>query len=134
MRTIIGPLFATLALVGALPAAAQTSPATDPATSVKVVMTRDPAAERATFTQRARDEMGHWQQTLNDFGARMKARSTAAQGRAMKALDSAWAETKTASGRLQTAGAEDWDGAKAAYRKASHRLALAWQKIGPDKK
>jgi len=133
MRILIGPIIATLALAGTLPAAAQTRPAPDQA-QVRVATTRDPAAERETFTQRARDEMGVWQQKFNDLSARVEARGTAAQARAMKAIDSAWADTKTASERLEAAGAEDWDGAKASYKKASHKLALAWQKIDPEKK
>ncbi|MDR3464518.1 MAG: hypothetical protein P4M07_01105 [Xanthobacteraceae bacterium] len=133
MRIVIGPIIAALALAGALPAAAQSKPASDQA-PVRVATTRDPAAERETYMQRARDEMGIWQQKLNDFTTRAEARGTAAQTKAMKALDGAWAETKAASARLEAAGAADWNSAKASYRSASHKLAMAWQKVDAGKK
>jgi hypothetical protein len=133
MRIIIAPVIATLVLAGALPAAAQSKPASGQ-TTVGVATPRDPTAERETTMQRARDEMGIWQQKLNDFTTRAEGRGTAAQAKAIKALDSAWAETKAASARLEAAGAADWDSAKAAYRKASHKLAMAWQKVDAGKK
>jgi hypothetical protein len=133
MKILVVPIIATLALAGVLPAAAQSKPASDQAMA-RVAMTRDPAAERETYMQRARDEMGTWQQKLNDFTSRVEAGETAEQARAKKALDSAWAATKTASARLEAASAADWDSAKAGYSKASHKLAMAWQKVDPGKK
>ncbi len=133
MRIVIGPIIATLALAGVLPAAAQSKPPSDQA-PVRVAATRDPTAARETYLQRARDEMGTWQQKLNDFTTATVAGETAEQAKAKKALDSAWAETKAASARLEAAGAADWERAKAAYSKASHKLAMAWQKVDPGKK
>jgi hypothetical protein len=134
MKILIVPILATLTLAGALPAAAESKPATGQAAPVRPATTRDPAAGRETFMQRARDEMGIWQQKLNDFTTKAEASGAAAQVKAKKSLDSAWADTKTASARLETAGAADWESAKASYRKASHKLAVAWQKIAHEKK
>jgi hypothetical protein len=53
---------------------------------------------------------------------------------ASKDLDSAWAETKTASSRLETAGEKDWDSAKASFKTASDKLAMAWQKVNSKDK
>jgi len=134
MRSFIGPIITALAFASAVPAAAQPKPASGQSALVRAAATRDPAAERESYMQRARDEMAIWQRKLDDFGAKSEAKATAAQARTAKALDSAWAETKTASARLEAAGAADWESAKASYGKASHKLAMAWQKVDSGKK
>ena len=64
----------------------------------------------------------------------MKAKATEAQTSASKDLDDAWTQTKMASARLETAGEKDWDGAKASFQTASHKLVVAWQKVNPADK
>ena len=135
MRIFIASIaIATLAFAGASPAAAQSKPGTDQGVSVGVATTRDAATERSSYTQKAQEETRIWQQKLHDFDAKALAESTAAQTSAAKDLDSAWAETKTASARLESAGDKDWGSAKASFRTASAKLAVAWQKADPKDK
>jgi hypothetical protein len=133
MKILIAPLvIGMLVLAGASPAAAQSKPASDRGVSVGVATTRDSTAERSNYKQRAQDETRIWQQKLDDFDAKVKA--TEAQTSASKDLDDAWTQTKTASARLETAGEADWGSAKVSFQTASHKLAVAWQKVNPAEK
>jgi hypothetical protein len=135
MRILVAPIVvATLALAGALPAAAQSKPAFDKGTSVGAATARDHATERSSYTQKAQDEVSIWQQKLQNFNTKAETRATAAETVAAKDLESAWTETKTASSQLDTAGEKDWDSAKASFQTASHKLAVAWQKLNPKDK
>ncbi len=125
---VIGPL----ALAAALPATGQTLRTPQPGVSVRLAAISD--LDRETFTQQARAEMLVWQQKLHAFGERAKATTTDAQTKATDNLNQAWADTKTASARLETAAAEDWESAKTSFRNASDRLAVAWQNIGAEAK
>jgi hypothetical protein len=125
---VIGPL----ALATALPAAGQTLRTPRPSTLVQLAAISDP--ERETYTQKARAEMLVWQQKLHDFGERSKVKATDAQTKATNDLNQAWADTKTASARLETAAAEDWESAKTSFRNASDKLAVAWRNIGAEAK
>ena len=106
----------------------------DKGTPVGVATTRDPAAERSSYTQKARDEVRIWEQKLHDFNAKVQAHASEANASATKDLNDAWAQTKTASARLEIAGEKDWDSAKASFQTASHKLAVAWHKLGPADK
>ncbi len=135
MKIFIAPLvIGTLALVGASPAAAQSKPTSDQGVSVGVATTRDSTAERSSYKQQAQDETRIWQQKLDDFDAKVKAKATEAQTSASKDLDDAWTQTKMASARLETAGEADWGSAKVSFQTASHKLAVAWQKVNPADK
>jgi len=135
MRIFIAPmLLGTLALTGISPAAAQSKPVSDKGSSVGVATARDPAAERNSYMQAARDEVRIWEQKLQDFDAKVQASASAAKAGATKDLNDAWAQTKTASARLETAGEKDWDSAKASFQTASHKLAVAWHKLNPGDK
>lgn len=135
MRMLIAPmLLGTLAVAVVSPAAAQSKPVSDKGTSVGVATTRDPAAERDSYTQRARDEVRIWEQKLHDFDAKVKASANAAKAGSTKDLDDAWAQTMTASARLETAGEKDWGSAKTSFQTASHKLAVAWHKLNPGDK
>ena len=135
MKIFIAPLvIGTLALAGASPAAAQSKPSSDQGVSVEVATTRDATAERSSYKQKAQDEIRIWQQKLDDFDAKVKAKATEAQTSASKDLDDAWTQTKMASARLETAGEADWAGAKVSFQTASHKLAIAWQKVNPADK
>jgi len=134
MNIFIAPLvIGTLALAGASPAAAQSKPLSDQNVSVGVA-THDSTAERSIYKQKAQDEIRIWQQKLDDFDAKMKAKATEAQTSASKDLDDAWTQTKMASARLETAGEADWGSAKVSFQTASHKLAVAWQKVNPADK
>jgi hypothetical protein len=140
MRIAIAPLLiGTLVLAGALPAAAQSK--TDKGTSVGAATTNDPAAERNSYTQQAHGEMDMWEQKLHDFNAKVETKATEAQTSGSKDLEGAWTETKTAWSQLVmvgenvgTAGPNDWDSAKASFKTASNKLAVAWNKINPTDK
>jgi hypothetical protein len=135
MRLFFAPMMiGMLALAGASPAAAQSKTGSGQGTSVGMSATRDAATERSSYTHHAQDEVQIWQQKLHDFDAKMRVNATKAEASASKDLDSAWAETQTASSRLETAGEKDWDSAKASYKTASDRLASAWQKVGSKDK
>jgi hypothetical protein len=135
MRILINSLvIGALTLAGALPAAAQSKPASDKSTTVGIATTRNSADERVSYTQKAQDEMRIWQQKLNDFGTTMKAKATEAHTKGAKNLDDAWARTKAASSRLEAASEADWISAKASFKSASDRLALAWHKANPADK
>jgi hypothetical protein len=134
MRIFIAPLLlGTLVLVGASPAAAQSKPASNQGVTVGVAPTRDAAAERESYTQKAQADLRIWQQKLHDFDAKAH-KATEAQASAAKDLNEAWAETKTASARLETAGEKDWNSAKVSFKTASDKLAVSWHKVNPADK
>ena len=135
MRFFFAPIVVgTLALAAASPVAAQSKPASDQSVSVGTANSRDPAAERNSYTRTAQDEMKLWQQKLRDFDAKMQAKATEAKARASKDLDDAWAETKSAYSQLETAGETDWNSAKASFKTASAKLVVAWQRVNPAEK
>jgi uncharacterized membrane protein len=135
MKLFIAPLLiGSLTLAGVSPAAAQSKPASDPGTSVGMSATRDAAAERSSFTQQARDEVRNWQQKLHDFDAKAQVKATATEAKASKVLNDAWTETKNASSQLETATEADWESAKASFKTASNKLAVAWHKVNPTDK
>ena len=129
-------LIAMLVFSGVAPAVTQTNP--DKGTSVGTAATADPPAEMNNYTNHAQGEMQLWEQKLRDFNARADTNATEAQKNANKNLDDAWTETKKAWGQVVkvglnvgTAGANDWDSAKASFRATSDKLAAAWQKANP---
>jgi hypothetical protein len=135
MRFFIAPIvIGTLALAAASPAAAQSKPSSDQGVSVGTANSHDPAAERSSYTQTAKSEMKLWQQKLLDFETKMQAKATEAKTRTSKELDDAWTETKSAFSQLETAGEADWNSAKASFKTASAKLAVAWQKVNPAEK
>jgi hypothetical protein len=135
MRLFIAPIVVgILTLAGASAAAAQSKPASDQGTSVGMSTTRDPATERNSYTQQAQDEVRVWERKLHDFDAKAQVKATDAKASASKDLDDAWTQTKMASARLETAGEADWTSAKASFRTASDKLAVAWRKVNPADK
>lgn len=134
MKILIAPIvIATLALAAASPAVAQSKAGSDQSTSVGMATTRDAAAERESYMQRAQGEVRIWQQKLHDFEAKVQGKATEAETNASKELDGAWSETKTAYARLETVGEKDWDSAKASFKTASNKLDVAWHKLTPIK-
>lgn len=134
MKIFIASLaIGTLVLSGTSPAAAQSKPASGQGVSVGLA-THNSTAERSSYKQQAQDETRIWQQKLDDFDAKVKAKETEAQTNAFKDLDDAWTQTKMASSRLESAGEKDWDGAKASFQSASKKLVVAWQKVNPADK
>ena len=133
MKLLISAIvIAPLALAAALPAASQTLRTPRQSTPIRLAAISD--TERTTYTEKARAEMLVWQQKLHDFGERSKVKATDAQTKATNELNQAWANTKAASARLETAAAEDWESAKTSFRNASDQLAVAWRNIGAEAK
>ena len=134
MRILFAPIvIGTLALTGVSPAVAQSKPADKP-TSVGLSTTRDPAAERSSYTLQAQDEVRLWEKRLHDFDAKAQVKATVSEASASKELNDAWTDTKSASSRLETAAEADWDGAKASFKKATDKLVVAWHNANPSSK
>jgi hypothetical protein len=128
---VIGPLM----LFGALPAAAGQSPRElGSGTVVQLAVAGDPAGDRDSYTQKARNDMEDWQRKLHDVGDKAEAKGKEVGNAADSDLNQAWTKAKAASEKLQTMGAEGWDGAKASYEHASHDLSDTWHRIHPDDK
>ena len=58
-----------------------------------------------------------WRVGLNQFGGSAKAGSNVARKAASQDLGAAWIKAGEVSARLETAGAADWERAKAYFRK-----------------
>ena len=78
--------------------------------------------------------MEEWRQKLRDFSERAKAKGQKEGDAAENDLNAAWIKTEAELQKLQAASAEDWDGAKASFEKASRELADAWNRIRPEDK
>ena len=131
-KHLVGPLImmASFVLAGAWPAAADLAPsAPRPAAQVQMAEASSSAAvERGAYTQKAREEMQQWRVKLDQFGESAKAGSNDARKAASQDLDAAWAKTKEASARLETAGEADWEMAKVSFKNASDALTATWTK------
>ena len=128
---VIGPL----ALLGALPAAADPSTRDHRAhATVQLAVAGDPAGDRDSYSQKARDDMQEWQRKLHDFGDKTEAKGKEVGNAANDDLNRAWSKAKEASDKLQTMSADGWDSAKASFERASHELADSWHKVHPDDK
>ncbi len=125
---VLGPLM----LIGTLPAFADQSNASSK--QIPMATGSHSTADRDTYTQKAQGDMQDWQQKLRAFTATAKANGEKAGNAAEHELDTAWSKTKVQARKLQTAGAEGWESAKASYEKASHELAEAWDKNRPRTK
>jgi hypothetical protein len=127
---VIGPLV----LIGALPAAGQSTLALGSGAPVQLAAGGDSTADRDTYTQKARDEMQEWQRKLHDFSEKAEAKGKEAGNAAENDLNKAWAQAEAASRKLQTVGAESWESAKTSFEEASRELADAWHKVHPEDK
>lgn len=107
---------APLLLTGAPPAAAQSNG----------------SADRESYTHQAQDQVELWKQKLGEAGDKTAATGKDVGDATKQHLDQAWHKTQEAAAKLQKAGDKGWDGAKAAYEKASHDLARTWNKIHSD--
>jgi hypothetical protein len=122
---VLGPLL----LLGGLPAAAQSNA---PAAPVPMTAGNTTTTDRDTYTRKATDDMQDWQQKLQDFGEKAKAKGQAAGDATADALNTAWSRTQVEGRRLKAASADGWENAKASYEQATHKLADTWNKIRPE--
>jgi hypothetical protein len=127
MKYLIASVMAgSLVLMAGLPAAGQSARLIDSNASAL-----NSASDRGTYIQMARGEVQGWRQKMRDFGDGAQTRATEANKEAMDDLTRAWTRTEAASHRLESAGAADWQRAKASYKAASQKLVLAWHKVSP---
>jgi hypothetical protein len=127
MKYLIASVTAgSLVLMAGLPAAGQSARSIDSNASAL-----NSASDRGTYIQIARGEVQEWRQKMRDFGDGAQTRATEANKEAMDDLTRAWTRTEAASHRLESAGAADWQSAKASYKTASQKLVLAWHKVSP---
>jgi hypothetical protein len=122
-------IIGALLLIGGLPAAGQSTLAPGSGAPVRLAGGGDATADRQTYAQQARADIQEWQRKLQDFGEKAEAKGKEAGQAAATDLNKAWTRAEAASGRLQTAGAEDWESAKASFEKASRELADAWDRV-----
>ena len=135
MKALLAPIMiGLLAIACASPAAAQPKPTPGQSETIGAATPRTTPDDKTSYLQQTKDEMRLWDQKLHDFNAKVQIKATAAQTKASKELDAAWADTKSASSRLETAGELDWAKAKASFKTATAKLAMAWQKINPADK
>jgi hypothetical protein len=134
MKVVITPIIAALAIASVAPTVAQSNLGSGSGASVRLAAAHDSTADRATFTQKARDDMQEWQQKLRAFGEKIRAKATHVHNSAGDDLNKAWTRADAASSRLETVSSEDWDSAKISFERASHKLDLAWRKIDPENK
>ena len=124
--TVAGSLL-LVAMVGTLPAAGQPVQSVLSASSVQVAAIS--TTDRDSYVQKAREEMQQWQLKLQDFSEKVRTKATDANVASQKDFNAAWAEAETASQKLETASAADWESSKSSFKKASQKLAAVWQKI-----
>ena len=118
-----------LALTCASPATA--TPFHQQSGAVSVATISPATDEKTTYLQQTKDVMRVWDQKIHDFNAKLQTMATEATTKASKDLDTAWADTKRAAGRLENAREAHWSKAKASFKSASAKLAAAWHKVSP---
>ena len=125
---VIGPFM----LIGTLPAVAGQSSSSG--TQIQMAAGSNSTADRDTYTQKAQGDMQEWQQKLHAFSEKAKAKGEKAGNAAENELNTAWSKTEAEAHKLQTAGADDWESAKASYERATRELADAWDRNRPHGK
>ncbi len=97
-----------------------------------VIQTSAPGPEAGpqdSFRGRVRDEMADWRRKMQAFDEKMETGGHRHIDAAEKRVRDAWDETEVEARNVQTATALDWTGTKRAYEAASHRMAMAWDKV-----
>ena len=130
---IVSMLIGQVMLIGTLPAVAgQSTFLTDSGARVRLAAVGEPTGDRGTYTQKAQDEIKEWRQKLHSFNEKAKAKGDEASSAAETDLKNAWIKAKNTARNLKSAGAEDWESAKASFENASAELTGAWRKIHPN--
>ena len=118
-----------LLLTGLILALAAQAARQQSAAGAPVTQANDAAAGRETFRARVRNELADWQIKMDAFEKRAGASGETHADKAEERLRKAWNRAEVEGGKVQTATAQDWDGVKASYQTASHKLAVAWGKV-----
>ena len=128
-------VIAPFVLSGALPATAGMAPcAPQPVALLKMADAGAFAADRGACAQKAKADMQEWRVKLDQFGESAKIDSIQQSKTTIDDLNKAWARARDSATKLETAGATDWESAKASFRKASDELSATWTKIRSDAK
>jgi hypothetical protein len=126
-------MIGTLALTGASPPRMSKS---NPTRALRSGLdaTHDRQPSRETVTRRkAQDEMQLWQQKLHDFDAKAGGQGWTAQT-SLQRSGHAWTEPRMRPLGWRRLARADWASAKVSFQTASHKLAVAWQKVNPADK
>jgi uncharacterized membrane protein len=115
-------------LLGALPAAGQQAP---PAAPPDAAASGDRSPDHDRYLEKARADLQKWRRDLDDFNARATAEGRADSRAAADQLNAAWAKTQAEAGKLQAAGAEDWDRARASFENSSRDFTQSLGRIWP---
>ena len=117
-------IVAPLVLAGVAPASA------DPAAQAKPVEATAPVADRSATVDKAKAQLSDWRIKLDAYAEKIRVESEPARTEAAEGLNKAWAKTKDAEARLETASAAEWANAKAEFNKDYDAMAARWAKIG----
>jgi hypothetical protein len=109
----VSAVLAGLILLGALPAAAQ-------------------SPEHTTYLEKARTDLQDWRRQLDAFDARVETEGQADGRAAADRLNLAWARTQTEAAKLQAAGADGWERAKASFEDTSREFTESFDKVRPQ--
>lgn len=85
--------------------------------------------DRATFTDRAQNDMQHWGERVHDFGVSVKDKGQQGVDAAKRDLNTAYDKAKVAADGLKSAGQDGWQGAKTTFERARDNLAATWDRI-----
>ena len=91
------------------------------------------SADRKSYVQKKEAEMAQWRRKIGDFTARTETNATEADQAAKREIERAWTHVEEASSKLDAAGEDGYEDAKAAYERASRDLDAAWAKVDPAK-
>ncbi len=100
--------------------------------SIHVVAMANPA-DRTTYLRKKDSKMEEWRSEIGHFAERTQEKATAAGDAASHEIHIAWSHVEQASAKLDVAGEDGWDSAKAAYERASQDLEATWARVGPSK-
>ena len=108
-------LLGTLLAAGAGPTLAQPVQVAAPAASTETPY-------RQTFEADARARLRVWSDEISDFNSRADAAGTTTDNAAGAELNTAWADTKVEEEKLEVAGADTWEQARATYDHAAQHF------------
>lgn len=90
----------------------------------------DEAAKRNDYLGRARADLEDWKVKIDDFSDRARAEGRAQDKSADAEMAQSWARLKNHTAKLEAAGLDDWDEAKAALERARRDLVARWDRTG----
>jgi hypothetical protein len=132
-------IIGTLALLGALPAGAQSPsranipPSSGSEAAVQSPAALDPTESKDPYIQKAQAQMRLWEQRLTQLDSTVGSDKELSDS-AEDAVNKAWIAAEATYDELQPTGAEGGQGARTAFEKAVQQLAETWHKVHPADK